>query len=55
MSDSDSDVPLPKRRTLNKDEHIKVKEKASKTRGEEFVTTAGVLVPSKKTGPDCEC
>lgn len=58
MSDSDDSeniVPKGKKRQLHKEEHVREKEKIARLEGKEFVTSKGILVPAKSTGPSCEC
>lgn len=57
MSDSDEEYvpPKGKKRQLHKEEHVREKEKIARRHGEEFVTSKGVLVQAKTTGPNCEC
>lgn len=55
MSESENEEPRSKKRQLNKDEHVFNKEKLARRRGEEFVSSTGLLVSAKVTGPNCEC
>lgn len=58
MSESDSgsgDEPRRKKGRVNKEKHVREMEKLARRQGEEFVTSAGVLVLAKTTGPNCKC